>query len=92
MIIPLFLIGLGIYIVFKYVIFRKNSVQENPAENKYIADHEKKIIDDHKYDEYLEWCKIKGEIPVDKIGFDEHRMKEYMMYKKLLKFGIGGLK
>lgn len=59
--------------------------------NKYIIEHEKKIKDDVEYEEYLEWCKFKGESPVEKQGFDEHRMKEFQMYKKLLKHGIGGL-
>ena len=56
--------------------------------NKYIAEHEKKIKDDAIYNEYLEWCKIMGENPADKNGFDELQMKEYMHYKKLMKYGI----
>lgn len=87
MILSLFFISLGIYVLWKYVIFRKNVGAEIPK-NKYIAEHEKKLIDDQEYNEYLEWCKEKGEIAVDKEGYDEHRMKEYLMYKKLLKFGI----
>ena len=59
--------------------------------NKYIMIHEQKLKDDAVYDEYLDWCKFKGESPVDKVGFDEHRMKEYQLYKKLVKHGISGL-
>lgn len=59
--------------------------------NKYILIHEQKLKDDAVYDEYLDWCKFKGESPVDKEGFDEHRMKEYQLYKQLVKHGISGI-
>ena len=48
-------------------------------------------MDDKEYEEYIEWCKIKGEIPVEKEGYDKHRMEEYHLYKNLIKNGIGGL-
>lgn len=59
--------------------------------NKYIIEHEQKMIDDTVYEEYLEWCKFKGEVPAEKNGFDKHRMEEYHLYKRLLKHGIKGL-
>ena len=34
---------------------------------------------------------MKGELAADKVGFDEYRMKEYQLYKELIKHGIGGL-
>ncbi len=95
-----------ILVVLGFILFVRGvsrSVQKRNAEhkkafsdgeilrNKYIIDHEKKIVDDKEYEEYLEWCNVKGEIPVEKKGFDEHRMEEYHLYKKLLKHGISGL-
>jgi len=71
-------------------VFRKKKTITEP-QNKYIAEHKKKLMDDEEYQEYLEWCEIKGEIPAEKEGFDKHRMQEYHLYKKLLKHGIGGL-
>ena len=74
-----------------YLFSRRKALKKTrpvAPKNKYIEIHEKKIIDDTMYNDYLEWCKAKGEIAVDKEGYDEHRMKEYMMYKKLMKFGI----
>lgn len=86
------LFSLGVFFILK----SKKRVDKEPEpvaeKNKYIEIHEKKILDDKEYDEYLEWCKMKGEIAVDKEGYDEHRMKEYLMYRKLIKYGIKGLK
>ena len=56
--------------------------------NPYIIKHEQKLKDDALYQEYLDWCKSKGELPADKEGFDEYRMKEYVLYRNLKKFGI----
>lgn len=70
---------------------RKNVVTKSEGEtlkNRYIIDHEKKLIDDKEYQEYLEWCKFKGELPADREGFDTYDMKEYQHYKKLMKYGI----
>lgn len=97
MIIAFLLFGFGFYLLLKVATRKKKVIVSAPKTegevlgNKYIIEHEKKIEDDKIYEEYLEWCKFKGEIPVDKVGFDEHRMKEFQMYKKLLKHGIGGL-
>lgn len=59
--------------------------------NTYIENHEKKLKDDKDYNEYLEWCKMKGEMALEKEGYDEYRMKEYHLYKKLMKHGIMGI-
>lgn len=77
-----------------FLFSKRNASKKTPPishKNKYIEIHEKKIIDDNEYNDYLEWCKMKAEIAVDKEGYDEHRMKEYLMYRKLIKYGIGGL-
>ncbi len=81
----------GIYLIAKVVFSKKKAVVSKKIENKYIANHEAKLKDDEEYQEYLEWCKMKGELAADKEGFDEYRMKEYQLYKKLIKHGIGGL-
>jgi hypothetical protein len=82
----------GTYLIAKVVFGKKKAVVSNKIENKYIAKHEAKLKDDEEYQEYIEWCKMKGELAADKEGFDEYRMKEYQLYKKLIKHGIGGLK
>ncbi|MGL5233841.1 MAG: hypothetical protein ACRC8Z_03665 [Empedobacter falsenii] len=95
MFLALLLVVFGIFLLGRLSVKRKKPVKKQTdgeiLGNSYIIEHEKKIADEKVYEEYLEWCKIKGELPIDKIGFDEHRMKEFMMYKKLLKNGIGGL-
>lgn len=97
MIIAFLLFGFGFYLLLKVATRKKKAIVSGPKTegeilgNKYIIEYENKMKDDAVYAEYLEWCKFKGEIPVDKVGFDEHRMKEFQMYKKLLKHGIGGL-
>lgn len=98
----LFFLVFTSFLIFSAFVFQKyraKSVKnKNKAtntevlNNKYIIDHEKKIEDDKIYDEYLEWCKIKGELPVEKNGFDKHRMEEYYLYKKIMKHGISGIK
>lgn len=96
MFLAVFLILLGVFFIIKKGVSKnkkeKTALSEGEVlQNRYIQNHEKKLKDDAEYEEYLEWCKMKGELAVDKDGFDEHRMKEFMMYKKLMKSGIGGL-
>ncbi|MDV4023888.1 hypothetical protein CMT52_06020 [Elizabethkingia anophelis] len=96
MFIAFILIVLGIVLLVRSTISkpkeRKQILSEGEVlKNKYIIEHEKKMLDDKEYEQYLEWCKIKGEVPSEKVGFDKHRMEEYHLYKNLLKNGIGGL-
>ena len=97
MILAFLLVGFGFFLLIKVVTKKKKPLVFTPMtegqvlNNTYIIQHEQKIKDDAVYDEYLDWCKFKGELPVDKIGFDEYRMKEYQLYKKLLKSGIAGM-
>lgn len=94
------LVVIGIFLMVRNSVLKNRQKKElknrtfsegETLNNKYIIIHEKKIHDDAVYEEYIDWCKFKGESPVDKEGFDEHRMKEYLLYKKLLKHGIRGL-
>ncbi|MGE8535896.1 MAG: hypothetical protein ACN6OJ_15015 [Chryseobacterium sp.] len=39
--------------------------------------------DDKLYDEYLEFCRKNGELPMEKSGFQELRMKEEKMKEKI---------
>lgn len=85
------LVLFAIVILVRLLTKRKPVVAKSEGEtlkNKYIIDHEKKLKDDADYEEYLEWCKFKGELPADREGFDEYDMKEYQHYKKLMKYGI----
>ncbi len=96
MFLAVFLILLGVLFIIKKEVSKtkkeKTALSEGEVlQNRYIQNHEQKLKNDAEYEEYLEWCKMKGELAVDKDGFDEHRMKEFMMYKKLMKSGIGGL-
>lgn len=86
------LLSLGVFFVWKRYFAPKKESVVSSVKNRYIEIHEKKLVDDNEYTEYLEWCKMKGEIAVDKEGYDEHRMKEYLMYRKLIKYGIKSLK
>ena len=53
--------------------------------NPYVLEHERKLIDDEVYDEYIEWCKFHGELPMEKKGFDEIRMKEWKLQQQIRK-------
>lgn len=85
---------LGVFLLIKNVIRknierRKEQKREKSEgeilQNPYILEHERKIIDDEIYEEYVEWCKFRGELPVDKKGFDEHRTKEWKLQNKIKK-------
>lgn len=62
-------------------LFGKKKVHPNP----YIDTHQKKMNDDKLYDEYLEFCKKNGELPMEKSGFRELRMKEEKLKEKINK-------
>lgn len=53
--------------------------------NPYIIEHERKVIDDEIYEEYEKWCIFHGELPMEKKGFDELRIKEWELNKKVRK-------
>ncbi len=64
---------------FLNALFGKKKSQINP----YIDQHQKKMQDDRLYDEYLEFCKKNGELPMEKSGFKELRTKEEMQRQKI---------
>lgn len=64
---------------FLNALFGKKKAVVNP----YIDQHQKKMNDDKLYDEYLEFCKKNGELPMEKSGFQELRMKEDKMKEKI---------
>lgn len=100
MFLALLLVALGIFLLIRNSVLQSRNKKEmknkklsegEVLKNKYIIDHEQKMKDDSEYEEYLEWCKFKGEMAAEKEGYDKHRMEEYHLYKKLMKHGIGGL-
>lgn len=78
MILMFLFITLFFYIVLKNAFGKKKS-QVNP----YIETHQKKMDDDKLYADYLEFCKMNGELPMEKSGFHELRMKEEKQRQKL---------
>ena len=56
--------------------------------NDYVKSHQKKIIDDNNYTQYLEWCKEKGQVAMDKKGFEEIRNNEKALVDRFNKIGI----
>lgn len=86
MLIGMLLVLFAIYIFTRALVLSKKKKQ---LRNNYISQQKKKLQND--YNDYLEWCKLKGEPPIEKEGFDEQKMQEYQMYKKLIKHGISGL-
>lgn len=62
--------GIGFYFLIKAI---NNS---GKTKNKYIQMHQKKMYDDAMYNQYLEFCKMHGELPMEKEGFHELRNKE----------------
>lgn len=75
----MFLILCFCFYWFLNAVFGKKKTHPNP----YINTHQKKMNDDKLYDEYLEFCKKNGELPMEKYGFRELRMKEEEMNKKI---------
>ncbi len=78
MILMLLFIALFFYIVINNAVERKKR-----KVNPYIDVHQKKMNDDKMYDEYLEFCKSNGELPMEKSGFQELRMKEEKQRQKI---------
>ena len=89
------LIFFGTCILLKLIFRSKKRVEEtveispDPV-NKYIKNHEEKLKDDKDYEDYIQWCMIKGEIAVEQEGYDVYRMQEYLHYKRLMKHGLSG--
>ncbi|WBV60239.1 hypothetical protein PFY12_14520 [Chryseobacterium camelliae] len=73
--------GIGIFFFVKFIQAVSRSAPK--PKNHYIETHQKKINDDYLYDEYLKFCKEKGELPMEKSGFQELRMKEEAMKRKI---------
>lgn len=62
----------------------KNALDKRKGKvNPYIEQHQKKMDDDKLYSEYLEFCKKNGELPMEKSGFQELRMKEEKLKEKI---------
>lgn len=69
--------GIGFYFLIKSI---NNS---GKTKNKYIQMHQKKMHDDAMYNQYLEFCKMHGELPMEKEGFFELREKEANLQRKI---------
>lgn len=67
------------FYLFLNAVFGKKKNNVNP----YIDQHQKKMNDDRLYGEYLEFCKKNGELPMEKSGFKELRMKEEKQREKI---------
>lgn len=78
MILMFLFITLFFYLVLKNAFGKKKS-----NVNPYIETHQKKMNDDKLYEEYIEFCKKNGELPMEKSGFQELRMKEEKMKEKI---------
>ena len=87
-----FFILVGIFLVcfwtYKIIQWTINKFKKYPNNNSYINIHQKKISDDEHYKQYLDWCKEKGQMAMDKKGFEEIRNNEKALYEKFNKIGI----
>lgn len=81
MILMLLFFGIAIFFFVKFL--QALSKPHPKPKNHYIETHQKKMYDDYLYDEYLKFCKDKGELPMEKSGFQELRMKEDAMKKRI---------
>ena len=66
-----------------YVEAKREKSEGEILKNPYILDHERKMEDDKIYDEYLDWCKFHGELPSDRKGFDEFRLREWRYRQRI---------
>ena len=88
-----FIMALGVFLVVIGLILwikrlenaRKPKTEGEKMANPYIIEHERKLIDDGIYQEYVDWCMFHGELPMEKKGFDEIRMKEWELRRKVNK-------
>ena len=69
--------------LFFYIVINNAIKRKKRKVNPYIETHQKKMVDDKLYEEYLEFCKKNGELPMEKSGFQELRMKEEKQRQKL---------
>lgn len=88
---------LGVFLILVGLILWVKNLQEKRIErkrkktegermgNRYVLEHERKLFDDKTYDEYLNWCKFHGELPLDKSGFDKFRDNENRFEQKIRK-------
>ncbi len=81
----LIIVCVSMYKILKWVL---NKFKKFPDDNSYIKIHQKKISDDEHYTQYLEWCKINGQVAMDKKGFEEIRNNEKALVDKFNKIGI----
>lgn len=86
-----FFILAGILLVcfwtYKILKWFVNLFQKHPN-NSYVQSHQKKIKDDNQYQQYLEWCKEKGQVAMNKKGFEEIRNNEKALFEKFNQIGI----
>lgn len=81
MFIALILISFSLFMALRS-IFKPNK------NNPYITQHQKKMKDDYLYKKYLKWCEVNGQIPIDKVGFENIRKNEKALFESLHKEGI----
>ena len=82
------LILLVCFWTYKIIVWTINKFRKFPIDNSYINIHKKKISDDERYTQYLEWCKKNGQVAMDKKGFEEIRDNEKALYEKYHRIGI----
>lgn len=92
--ISIFLVLAGFFILIRNSIRKSNERRKEARRiksvgellnNPYILEHEKKMKDDDAYEEYLNWCKKKGELSMSKSGFDNFRINEWKLNERIKK-------
>ena len=63
---------------FIFIKRAKKRLKKDDGINPYIERHLDKMKDDEIYNEYLDFCKQNAEIPLNKVGFDDLRLNEWL--------------
>lgn len=73
----------GVLTLFFFWVLKSIFGSTKRHENHYVKLHQQKMHDDQLYNQYLEFCKSSGELPMEKNGFQELRRKEEELEKKI---------
>ena len=81
----IFYAGIKIIQIIYDTFLTSKSILKKPK-NYYIENHKQKMFDDLKYEEYEDFCKKNGELPISKKGFVEYRKADNDFLKSVNKY------
>ncbi|MDQ1160895.1 hypothetical protein QE422_001263 [Chryseobacterium sp. SORGH_AS 447] len=83
MILAFYFLAVGFFFMVRAIILSSRKQHKQRFANPYIDAHREKMRDDKLYNDYLEFCKLHGELPMDKKGFRDLRSREEDLEMKI---------